>query len=59
MAIAPDALLAFGECCRNMGRHADREVIPQAFLAQAWIPAVRSAFSGQLYGLVSCPANTN
>ncbi len=51
MAIAPDALLAFGECCRNMGRHADREVIPQAFLAQAWKPAVRSEVSGQLYGL--------
>ncbi|WP_158745277.1 serine hydrolase [Acidisphaera sp. L21] len=51
MAIAPDALLAFGECCRNMGRRGDREIIPQGFLVEAWKPAVRSTFSGQLYGL--------
>ncbi|MBN9560844.1 MAG: serine hydrolase [Alphaproteobacteria bacterium] len=51
MAITPEALLTFGECCRNGGRHNDRRVIPEAFLAEAWKPAVRSTFSGQLYGL--------
>lgn len=45
------AQVTFGECCRNGGRHNDRQVIPEAFLAEAWKPAVRSAFSGQLYGL--------
>lgn len=51
MALTPRALLAFGECCRSGGRHGSRQVIPEAFLADAWKPVVRSSFSGQLYGL--------
>lgn len=51
MTLTPHALLAFGECCRNNGRHAGRQVIPEAFLTEAWRPEVRSEFSGQLYGL--------
>ncbi|MBR0664429.1 serine hydrolase [Roseomonas hellenica] len=51
MALAPRALLTFGECCRSGGRHQGRQVIPSAFLAEAWRPAVRSSFSGQQYGL--------
>ncbi|RVT96895.1 class C beta-lactamase-related serine hydrolase [Rhodovarius crocodyli] len=51
MALSPQALLAFGECCRNQGRYRDREVVPATFLAEATIPRARSAFSGQLYGL--------
>lgn len=51
MALTPHALLAFGECCRNKGRHQGRQVIPEAFLAEASRAEVRSAFSGQLYGL--------
>lgn len=55
MALTPRALLAFGECCRNGGRQGGhqggRQVIPEAFLAEARQPGVRSTFSGQLYGL--------
>lgn len=51
MALSPRALLAFGECCRNLGRHQGRQVIPESFLRQAWLPRARSAWSGQQYGL--------
>lgn len=51
MALSPRALLAFGECCRNGGRHQGRQVIPEAALREAWRPAVQSMFSGQAYGL--------
>lgn len=51
MALSPQALLDFGECCRNGGRHAGRQVIPEDFLRQAWVPRGQSAWSGQRYGL--------
>jgi CubicO group peptidase (beta-lactamase class C family) len=51
MALAPRAMLAFGECCRLGGRVGDRQVLPEALLAQAWRPLGRSFFSGQAYGL--------
>ncbi|WP_372620919.1 serine hydrolase domain-containing protein [Falsiroseomonas sp.] len=51
MLMSPRALLAFTECWRNEGRHAGREVVPAAFVKQAWTPQARSAWSGQLYGL--------
>jgi CubicO group peptidase (beta-lactamase class C family) len=51
MALSPRALLAFAECWRNEGRHAGRQVVPPAFLREAWTPQARSAWSGQLYGL--------
>jgi len=51
MALSPRALLAFGECCRNGGLHRGRQVIPAAFLREAWVPRGRSAFSGQPYGM--------
>ncbi|MGK7862966.1 serine hydrolase domain-containing protein [Falsiroseomonas sp. E2-1-a4] len=51
MALSPQALLDFGECCRNGGRHEGRQVIPEAFLRQAWVSRARSAWSGQMYGL--------
>jgi CubicO group peptidase (beta-lactamase class C family) len=51
MALSPRALLAFGECCRNGGMHQGRQVIPAAFLREAWQPQARSAWSGQMYGL--------
>ncbi|MGX9965781.1 serine hydrolase domain-containing protein [Roseomonas sp. F4] len=51
MALSPRALLAFGECCRNGGRHVGRQVIPEAFLRQSWQPRGQSAWSGQMYGL--------
>jgi CubicO group peptidase (beta-lactamase class C family) len=51
MALSPRALLAFGECCRNGGRHAGRQLIPADFLRQSLVPVGQSAFSGQLYGL--------
>jgi CubicO group peptidase (beta-lactamase class C family) len=47
MALSPRALLAFGECCRLGGR----QIIPAAFLRDAWIPRGQSSFSGQVYGL--------
>ncbi|MBU8539942.1 serine hydrolase domain-containing protein [Falsiroseomonas tokyonensis] len=51
MAISPQALLDFGECCRNGGRHAGRQVIPEAFLRDSWRPRGQSFWSGQSYGL--------
>jgi CubicO group peptidase (beta-lactamase class C family) len=51
MVLSPRALLAFGECCRNGGRHQGRQVIPETALIEAWRPAVQSYFSGQSYGL--------
>jgi CubicO group peptidase (beta-lactamase class C family) len=51
MLMRPRALLAFAECWRNEGRHAGRQVVPAAFVKQAWTPQARSAWSGQLYGL--------
>ncbi len=51
MALSPQALLDFGECCRNGGRHAGQPLIPEAFLQQAWVPRGQSAWSGQMYGL--------
>ena len=51
MRLSPRALLAFGECWRNGGRHAGRQVIPEAFVRDAWQPRARSAWSGQMYGL--------
>jgi len=51
MALTPQAMLAFGECCRNGGRLGARQVIPAEFLREAWRPQGISAFSGQLYGL--------
>jgi CubicO group peptidase (beta-lactamase class C family) len=47
MLMSPRALLAFGECCRMGGRN----VIPAAFLREAWTPQARSEWSGQAYGL--------
>ncbi|MGG5819704.1 serine hydrolase domain-containing protein [Falsiroseomonas sp. HW251] len=51
MALSPRALLAFGECCRQGGVAGGQEVIPAAFLRDAWVPRGQSSFSGQLYGL--------
>jgi CubicO group peptidase (beta-lactamase class C family) len=51
MLLSPRALLAFGECCRQGGWHEGQAVIPEAFLREAWVPQVRSAWSGQMYGL--------
>lgn len=51
MLLSPRALLAFGECWRNFGRHEGRQVVPEAFLRLAWTPQARSIWSGQLYGL--------
>jgi CubicO group peptidase (beta-lactamase class C family) len=51
MALSPRALLAFGECCRLGGVGAGRQLIPAAFLRDAWVPRGQSSFSGQLYGL--------
>lgn len=51
MLLSPRALLAFGECWRNGGRHAGRQVVPESFVRAAWVPRARSAWSGQRYGL--------
>jgi CubicO group peptidase (beta-lactamase class C family) len=51
MRLSPRALLRFGECWRNGGRHEGRQVIPPDFVREAWRPRARSAWSGQMYGL--------
>lgn len=51
MLMRPRDLLVFAECWRNGGNHAGRQVVPAAFVREAWTPQARSAWSGQLYGL--------
>lgn len=51
MLMTPRAMLAFGECWRNGGRHQGRQVVPEGFARSAWVPHSRSEWSGQLYGL--------
>jgi CubicO group peptidase (beta-lactamase class C family) len=50
MALAPRALLRFGEMYRKGGRHGDRRILPASWIEACWTPRTRSFFSGQAYG---------
>jgi CubicO group peptidase (beta-lactamase class C family) len=50
MALSPLALHRFGEVWRRGGRFADRRVIPESWVEQAWTARTRSPWSGDAYG---------
>ncbi len=50
MQLSPRALGVIGELYRNDGRHGDRQVLPEGWVAQSWQPRGRSAFTGHPYG---------
>jgi CubicO group peptidase (beta-lactamase class C family) len=50
MALAPRALLRFGEMYRQSGAYAGRQVLPASWIEASWIPRVRSPFTGHQYG---------
>jgi CubicO group peptidase (beta-lactamase class C family) len=50
MALAPRALLRFGEMYRHGGTHAGAQVLPASWIETSWVPRVRSRFTGHQYG---------
>jgi CubicO group peptidase (beta-lactamase class C family) len=50
MALAPRALLRFGEMYREGGAYAGRRVLPASWIEASWTPRVRSPFTGHQYG---------
>jgi CubicO group peptidase (beta-lactamase class C family) len=50
MALAPRALLSFGEMYRNGGVHAGARVLPASWIEASWTARTRSRFTGHHYG---------
>jgi CubicO group peptidase (beta-lactamase class C family) len=50
MALAPRALLRFGELYRQGGVYDGRRVLPGDWVEASWTPRVRSPFTGHSYG---------
>jgi CubicO group peptidase (beta-lactamase class C family) len=50
MQMSAHALVKLGELYRNRGVHADRQLVPAAWIDASLTPRCRSMFSGQLYG---------
>ncbi len=50
MALAPRALLRFGELYRRGGVWGDRRVLPASWIEASWTPRTRSRFTGHSYG---------
>jgi len=50
MALAPRALLRFGELYRLGGAYDGRRVLPGSWVEASWTPRVRSPFTGHSYG---------
>jgi CubicO group peptidase (beta-lactamase class C family) len=50
MALAPRALLRFGEMYRQSGAYAGRQVLPAGWIEASWTARVRSPFTGHQYG---------
>jgi CubicO group peptidase (beta-lactamase class C family) len=50
MRLSPYAMLRFGELYRNGGKHAGRQVVPEAWVKDSLQPHTRSPFSGEQYG---------
>ena len=50
MALAPRALLRFGEMYRQGGIYGGRRVLPGQWIEASWTPRVRSPFTGHSYG---------
>ena len=50
MVMTPKQMLAFGELYRNKGRVGDKQIIPQAWVAESLRPRTRSPRNNQGYG---------
>ncbi|WP_309085393.1 serine hydrolase [Chelativorans sp.] len=50
MAMSPKSMLAFGELYRNGGRVGDRQVVPEEWVEESWVPRTRSVFHDGRYG---------
>ena len=50
MALAPRAMLRFGEMYRRGGVYGGHRVLPRAWVEASWTPQVRSPFTGHSYG---------
>jgi CubicO group peptidase (beta-lactamase class C family) len=50
MALAPRALLRFGEMYRAGGAFAGAQVLPRAWIEASWTPRTSSFFTGHAYG---------
>jgi CubicO group peptidase (beta-lactamase class C family) len=50
MALAPRALLRFGELYRRGGRLESGQVLPEGWIEASWTPRTRSVFTGHAYG---------
>ena len=50
MALAPLALLRFGEMARQRGLWAEARVLSASWIDESWVPRTRSPFSGDDYG---------
>jgi CubicO group peptidase (beta-lactamase class C family) len=50
MALAPRALLRFGETYRQGGTYAGARVLPASWIETSWVPRVRSHFTRHQYG---------
>jgi CubicO group peptidase (beta-lactamase class C family) len=50
MALAPRALLRFGEMYRQGGAFGGRQVLPASWIEASWTPRARSFFTGHSYG---------
>src|SRR5690606_6407065 len=50
MALAPQALVGFGEMFRRRGRWRERRVLSERWVEASWQPRTRSFFTGHRYG---------
>ena len=50
MALAPRALLRFGEVYRQGGVYRGAQVLPAVWIESSWTPRTRSVFTGHAYG---------
>ncbi|MGH7552855.1 MAG: serine hydrolase domain-containing protein [Longimicrobiales bacterium] len=51
MHLRPRDLFAFGELYRNGGRHAGKQIVPEAWIQASWVRRTTSPFNGHGYGL--------